>query len=135
LQQAPVPEAWPPEMMRKKEAPVGLVDKVKEQAEHAGRVAQQGLSQGQAKYDQLQAKRQSQALFRRLGEAYYAQQRQQGSAEAVTAALAALDAHVAAQAEKESATATNGSAEADTGAATSGPVPPAGVELPSSDAQ
>jgi uncharacterized protein (DUF2164 family) len=111
---------------------VGLVDKVKEQAEHAGRVAQQGLSQGQAKIDQMQAKRQSQFLFRRLGEAYYAQQRQGGSAEAVTAALAALDEHVAAQAEKERATAANGSAEADAGAATSGPVPAAGVELPAS---
>jgi hypothetical protein len=122
-------------MIRKRRLPVGLVDKVKEQAEHAGRVAQQGLSQGQAKIDQLQAKRQSQALFRRLGEAYYAEQRQEGSAEAVTAALAALDEHVAAQAEKESATDANGSAEADTGAANSGPVPAASVELPSSGAQ
>jgi hypothetical protein len=118
-----------------KEAPVGLVDKVKEQAEHAGRVAQQGISQGQAKFDQLQAKRQSQALFRRLGEAYYAQQRQDGSAEAVAAALAALDEHVAAQAEKDGATSDTGSVNDDEGAATSGPVPAGGIEPPAAGEQ
>ena len=41
---------------------MGLVDKVKEQAEHAVGIGKQGLSQGQAKIDQMQAKRQSQAL-------------------------------------------------------------------------
>jgi hypothetical protein len=84
---------------------MSLVDKVKQQAEHAVGLAHQGVTQGQAKYDQMQAKRQSQTLFRRLGEAYYAQQRQGGSAEAVTAALVALDDHVAAQAAKDTETA------------------------------
>jgi hypothetical protein len=111
---------------------VGVVDKVKEQAEHAVGIAQQGLSQGQAKFDQLQAKRQSQTLFRRLGEAYYAQQREQGSAEAVAAALAALDEHVAAQAEKDAETTGTASVEADPGAATSGPVPAADIDAPAS---
>jgi hypothetical protein len=113
---------------------VGLVDKVKEQAGHAKGIAQQGLTQGQAKIDQMQAKRQSQALFRRLGEAYYAQQRQDGSAEAVAAALTALDEHVAAQAEKEAAAATTGSVESTVGAATSGPVPGDGADVPGPDA-
>ena len=65
--------------------------------------------------DEMQAKRQSQTLFRRLGEAYYAQERQGGSAEAVASALTALDQHVVAQADKKT--------QADAGAATSGPVP------------
>ena len=92
-----------------------LVEKVKEQANHAVDLAKQGVSQGQAKYDEVQSKRQSQSLFRRLGEAYYAQERHGGSGEAVAAALAAVDPHVAAQAEKKG--------ETDGGAATSGPVP------------
>jgi hypothetical protein len=94
---------------------VSRTDKVKEQAEHAVDIAKQGVSQGQAKLDQLQAKRQSQTLFRRLGEAYYAQQRQDGSAEAVTAALAALDQHVAAQAERKDDDADGGPVPAATG--------------------
>ncbi len=97
-----------------------LVDKVKEQAEHAVDLARQGVSQGQAKYDEMQSKRQSQALFRRLGEAYYAQLRHAGSSEAVAAALAAVDQYVAAQAEKK------GGEDAD--GATSGPVPAPGAD-------
>jgi hypothetical protein len=75
---------------------MALIDTVKQQAEQVWGKAQQGIGQGQAKIDQLQAKRQAQGLLRNLGEAYYAQQRQGGSAEAVTAALAALDRHMAA---------------------------------------
>jgi hypothetical protein len=100
---------------------VSLVEKVKQQAEHAVGLAQQGVTQGQAKFDQMQAKRQSQTLFRRLGEAYYAQQREAGSSEAVTAALAALDEHVAAQAAKDAdadvVSADAGGAGAEGGAA------------------
>jgi hypothetical protein len=73
-----------------------LIDKVKQQAEHAVGLAQQGVSQGQAKLEEVQAKRQAQTLLRNLGAAYYAQQRQGGSEAAVTAALAAMDEHVAA---------------------------------------
>jgi hypothetical protein len=94
---------------------VSLVDKVKQQAEHAVGLAQQGVTQGQAKLDQMQAKRQSQTLFRRLGEAYYAQQRQGGSAEAVTAALVALDEHVAAQGAKDTDTGTSEAVNGDAG--------------------
>jgi hypothetical protein len=99
---------------------MSLTDKVKEQAEHAVGIAKQGVSQGQAKFEELQAKRQSQALFRRLGEAYYAEQRQGASAEAVEAALAALDQHVAAQSEKDAETPATGSIEVGAAAETSG---------------
>jgi hypothetical protein len=75
---------------------MGLIDKVKQQAGQAVGLAQQGVSQGQAKLDQVQAKRQAQTLLRNLGAAYYAQQREGGSEAAVTAALAAMDEHVAA---------------------------------------
>jgi hypothetical protein len=73
-----------------------LIDTVKQQAEQVWGKAQQGIGQGQAKIDELQAKRHAQGLLRNLGEAYYAQQRQGGSDEAVAAALAAMDRHMAA---------------------------------------
>ena len=70
---------------------MGLMDKVKQQAEQALSKAQQGVSQGQAKIDQVQTKRQADALLRDLGAAYYAQVRHNGPADAVSAALTALD--------------------------------------------
>ncbi|MHB1486854.1 MAG: hypothetical protein ACYCS7_07955 [Acidimicrobiales bacterium] len=76
---------------------MGLLDKVKAQAEQAMTKAQQGMTQGQAKLDQMQAKRHSDALLRDLGAACFAEQRQGGPAEAVVTALAALDEFVATQ--------------------------------------
>lgn len=75
---------------------MGIMDKVKAQAEQAMAKAQQGMSQGQAKLDTMQAKRGGDALLRELGAAYYASQRTGGPQEAVGSALAAIDAHVAA---------------------------------------
>jgi predicted metal-dependent HD superfamily phosphohydrolase len=75
---------------------MSLMDTVKQQAGHAWGTAQHGLGQGQAKFDELRANRQAQALFRNLGAAYYAQQREGGSEADVAAALAALDQHRAA---------------------------------------
>jgi hypothetical protein len=75
-----------------KEASMGLMDKMKEQAAQALNKAQQGVSQGKAKIDEAQAKHQWDALLHRLGAAVYAEQREGGSSDAVTAALAALDA-------------------------------------------
>jgi hypothetical protein len=75
---------------------MGLMDKVKVQYEQALTKAQQGVNQGKAKFDQAQAKHQWDALLRDLGAAVWAEQREGGSSDAVTAALAALDAHVAA---------------------------------------
>ena len=74
---------------------MGLLDKVKAQAEQVAVKAQQGVSQGQAKLDAMQAKKQSDGLLRDLGAAYFAQQRSGGSAEAVSEALAKVDAHIA----------------------------------------
>lgn len=53
------------------------------------------MSQGQAKLDQLQAKRQAEGLLRNLDAASYAQQRKGASGDAVAAAMTALDEHVA----------------------------------------
>ena len=74
---------------------MGLMDKVKAQAEQAVAKAQQGAAQGQSKLNAMQAKKHGDALLRDLGAAYYAEQRSGGSADAVKAALAAVDAHSA----------------------------------------
>jgi hypothetical protein len=74
---------------------MGFLDKVKAQAQVAAEKAQQGVAQGQQKLGDLQAKRQADALLRDLGAAYYAEQRAGGAADAVSAALARVDAHVA----------------------------------------
>ena len=73
---------------------MGLMDKVKAQAEQAVAKAQHGVAQGQSKLDAMQAKKHADALLRDLGAAYYAQQRSGGSADDVAKALAAVDAHV-----------------------------------------
>lgn len=72
---------------------MGLMDKVKQGAGQALTKAQQGVNQGKAKLDQAQAKHQWDGLLRNLGAAVYAEQRQGGPADAVTAALSALDEH------------------------------------------
>jgi hypothetical protein len=69
------------------------MDKVKQGAGQALTKAQQGVNQGKAKLDQAQAKHQWDGLLSNLGEAFYAEQRQGGPADAVTAALSALDEH------------------------------------------
>jgi hypothetical protein len=74
---------------------MGLMDKVKAQAEQAVAKGQQAMAQGQAKVEEVQAKRQGDALLRDLGAAYYAQVRSGGSAESVNAAMDKVDAHVA----------------------------------------
>jgi hypothetical protein len=75
---------------------MGLTDKMKVQYEQALTMAQQGVSQGKAKLDQAQAKYQRDRLLRNLGAAVWAEEREGGPSDAVTAALAALDAHSAA---------------------------------------
>jgi hypothetical protein len=74
---------------------MNLMDKMKEQAAQALNKAHQGVSQGKAKIDEAQAKHQWDGLLRNLGAAVYAEQRERGSSEAVTAALSALDAQAA----------------------------------------
>jgi hypothetical protein len=74
---------------------MGFMDKAREAAQQATVMAQQGLDKGQAKIDEVQTARAADGLMRRLGAAYYAEQRSAGSHDAVLAALAAIDAHIA----------------------------------------
>lgn len=74
---------------------MGLLDKVKAQAEQIAEKAQQGVAQGKDKIEELQAQRKGEALLRELGTAYYAQVRHNGPQSAVHDALAAMDSHVA----------------------------------------
>ncbi len=75
---------------------MGFMDKAREAAQQATAKAQQGLTQGQHKLDEVQASRAADALLRDVGAAFYAEQRSGGSHEAVVVALGAVDAHVAA---------------------------------------
>ncbi|NSC23821.1 hypothetical protein FM076_22760 [Streptomyces albus subsp. chlorinus] len=66
----------------------GFLDRAKEQA-------QRSLAQGKEKVEEVQAQRAGNDLLRRLGAAYYAEQRGTGSAQEVQQALAAVQEHVA----------------------------------------
>jgi hypothetical protein len=70
---------------------MGLMDKVKAQAEVAVAKGKQGVAQGQAKVGEIQGKKQLDAQLHVLGEAYYAEQRAGGPHDAVVQALAAVD--------------------------------------------
>ena len=74
---------------------MGLMDKVKAQAEVALAKGKEGMAQGQAKLDSMQAKKLGDGLLRDLGAAYYAQQRSGGPEAAVADAMAKVDAHIA----------------------------------------
>ncbi len=112
---------------------MGLMDKVKQQAEQALAKAQQGVSQGQAKFDQVQAKRQADVLLRNLGAAYYAKERSGGPQDAVDAAMKMLDEHVAAHGPIDTSAAA--ATATQTGPATTGaPPPPASSTTPTSGA-
>jgi hypothetical protein len=95
---------------------MGLMDKVKQSAETALNKAQQGVNQGKAKIDHAQSKRQWDGLLHNLGAAIWAEQREGGSSDAVTAAWAALDEHLAAngpvEADASAEDAANGGASA-----------------------
>ncbi|NLU67210.1 hypothetical protein [Streptomyces sp. HNM0574] len=66
----------------------GFLDRAKEQAQSA-------LNQGKQKVDEVQAQRAGQDLLRKLGAAYYAEQRGNGSADDVQRALTELEQHIA----------------------------------------
>ncbi|OIV35333.1 hypothetical protein BIV57_22045 [Mangrovactinospora gilvigrisea] len=53
--------------------------------------AQQGVAAGREKVEEIQTQRAGQELLRRLGAAYFAEQRAGGAPEKTEAALAALD--------------------------------------------
>jgi hypothetical protein len=86
---------------------MGLMDKVKAQAEQAVAKGKQGVAQGQAKVGELQTNKKVDGLLRDLGAAYYAEQRESGSHDAVVSALAAVEEA------KASAAATGGGSEPD----------------------
>jgi hypothetical protein len=64
----------------------GFLDRAKEQA-------QRGLAQGKEKVEEVQAQRAGNDLLRRLGAAYYAEQRGSGSADETQRALSAVQEH------------------------------------------
>jgi hypothetical protein len=99
---------------------MSFMDKVKAQAEQAMVKGQQAVAQGQGKLNDMQANKSNDGLLRDLGSAYYAQQRSGGSADAVEAALGALDAHAAA-----AAAAAAAAPPTAPGAPDAGPPPPA----------
>ncbi|MFI6769584.1 hypothetical protein [Streptomyces sp. NPDC050355] len=67
----------------------GFLDRAKEQA-------QKGLAQGKQKVDEVQQHRHGNELLKKLGAAYYAEQRGSGSAQSTQEALNALEAHISA---------------------------------------
>ncbi|SCK31464.1 hypothetical protein [Streptomyces sp. WMMB 322] len=66
----------------------GFLDRAKEQA-------QRGLAQGKEKMEVVQAQRTSSDLLRKLGAAYYSEQREDGSRADVEQAMTALEQHIA----------------------------------------
>ncbi|MBY8888765.1 hypothetical protein K7472_28545 [Streptomyces sp. PTM05] len=67
----------------------GFLDRAKE-------AAQRGLDVGKEKVEEVQNARTGQDLLRKLGAAYYAEQRGSGGHEAVASALTALESHISA---------------------------------------
>ena len=72
------------------------LDRARPAAQKALEQVRRGLAQGQSKLLEMGQRRRYDQLLRDLGEAYYAEHRGEGSHEAVTNAIAALDAHRAA---------------------------------------
>jgi CBS domain-containing protein len=72
---------------------MAMLDKAKSASGRARGQAKHGAAVGQARFMEIQARRQRAKLVRQLGEAYYAEQAGQGSHEEVASATAALDAH------------------------------------------
>lgn len=77
---------------------MGFLDKVKEQAAVAGAAAKEAAQKGQAKLDDMQAKRAADALLRDLGAVVYAQHAGRGTATSDgdrARLIAALESHEA----------------------------------------
>lgn len=99
---------------------MGFLDKARDAAQQAATKAQQGMAQGQAKLGEVQSKRASDGLLRDLGAAFYSEQRQGGSSEAVVGALRAIDTHVAQNGPIDTSSSPDGGGTTSTGA----PTPP-----------
>jgi hypothetical protein len=73
---------------------MAFLDKAKQVAQQALDEAKKGVDAGQAKLDEVQAKREAERLLAALGAAFYAEQRADGSRNDVDAALLSVDRHV-----------------------------------------
>ena len=118
---------------------MGLMDKMKVQAEQLAKQAQQGVAQGQSKISEMQANRAADSLLQDLGAAVYAAQRQGASNEPIEGILAALDAHAAKYGPIDTAAATpaataNVPVAADGSPAPAAPTPPPATDAPSAPA-
>ncbi|HUW17572.1 MAG TPA: hypothetical protein VMW94_10885 [Actinomycetes bacterium] len=69
----------------------GFMDKARAAAQQAMDEAKKGIDSGQAKLDEVQAKREMDKQLAALGAAFYLEQRQDGSRDDVNAALGAVD--------------------------------------------
>ena len=72
---------------------MGILDKVKVQAGQLADKAEQGMAQGRAKIDAMQARRALDALLRDLGLATYRADRHGGSRDAVDSLLGQVEAY------------------------------------------
>jgi hypothetical protein len=78
---------------------MGLMDKVKAQANQLGQKAQEAAQEGKARLDQVQANRQADALFRNLGALIYAERTNRATPdtpEKINKLVSQLQAHEAA---------------------------------------
>ncbi|MEO8106506.1 MAG: hypothetical protein ABI720_04235 [Actinomycetes bacterium] len=98
----------------------GFLDKAKAVAQQALDEAKKGVETGQAKLDDVQAKREASKVLAALGAAFYAEQRSNGPRSDVDAALAAVDSFVE----------TNGTAGFPTDEETAAPPPPPPAPTP-----
>jgi hypothetical protein len=93
---------------------VALLDKMKEQAAQAAQKAQEAAQRGQAKIDEVQAKRHEDALLRDLGAAVYAERT--GTAGSGNAGeIDRLIADITAGRTEEAAAAASGGSATETG--------------------
>jgi CBS domain-containing protein len=70
---------------------MAILDKAKATAQRAREQAAHGLQAGRARLDEVQARRQQTRLMQKLGEAYYAEHRGEGSRDAVARVLADVE--------------------------------------------
>ncbi|HVB06061.1 MAG TPA: hypothetical protein VNF07_07460 [Acidimicrobiales bacterium] len=97
-----------------------LFDKIKAQAAQVAQMAQDAGKAGQAKLDQVQSKRQLDALYRDLGAAVYAERNGDAAAGAeVTRLVGEITDHIAANPapDEDATTVTPGSGEPPAGGA------------------
>ena len=99
---------------------MGLMDKVKTQATQLAEKSKQGVAQGQAKLDSMQAKKQLDALFHDLGAATYAAERKGASRDEVERLLAAIDAHEQEHGEVDTSTSAAAATATSTTSSTEG---------------